>query len=658
MTSAVAAGVRPALRPLALACALSLSILAANACAQDVLPSTVVVTGARFPSDAALQPIGATVITQDQIRRAGVNDVDAAIRKVGGVFGRQSLDGSPDFSLDLRGFGSNSAQNMVIMVDGVRLNENELSNAVLSSIPIDTVDRIEITRGGASVLYGEGATGGVIQIFTRRAAGEGTHGSVFAEAGQFHEHDVRASLSQTAGPIAADLAVQRQGTDNYRANSAFDQTSFSLGLQTRFDGGRAGIRIEDARQDSRLPGSLTLAQFEADPRQTVTPKDFGSIDTSRVTAFTEYRMGAVDLAAELSHRERNVHADYLSSGFASINAYDGRQDQFSPRARYLANVGGMRNELVGGVDLIRWKRKTTSDYSLADASQNSKAVYLRDELRFDPAHDGRLALGGRHEVFDKKYSDPLAGSAPDDTSQSQNAWELQASYKPLPLIEVFAKAGQSYRVANADENSYRSSSDVLKVQTSHDQELGASLGDAARKLTGRVFRHDLRNEIFYDPTLLGGWGANTNLDPTRREGFEIDLDAGLAPGWRATAHLQHVNARFTEGPNAGREMVLVPKNVATARLAWQPTGNQTFDAGAQWVDRQRYGSDFDNSCTAHIPAYVTFDARYALKLGRWELAASGLNLADRHYFSNAFGCQSGIYPSDGRQMKLSARYEF
>jgi iron complex outermembrane receptor protein len=45
-------------------------------------------------------------------------------------------------------------------------------------------------------------------------------------------------------------------------------------------------------------------------------------------------------------------------------------------------------------------------------------------------------------------------------------------------------------------------------------------------------------------------------------------------------------------------------------------------------------------------------------VNRWELALAGLNLADRHYFSNAFGCQSGIYPSDGRQMKLSARYEF
>jgi iron complex outermembrane receptor protein len=658
MNSPVVAGVRPAVGPLALACAFSLSTFAACAAAQDLLPATVVVTGARFPSDAALQPIGATVITQDDIRRAGVSDVDAAIRKIGGVFGRQSLDGSPDFTLDLRGFGTNSAQNMVILVDGVRLNENEQANAVLSTIQIDSVERIEITRGGGSVLYGEGATGGVIQIFTRRAAQAGLHGSLFAEAGQFHLHDARATLSQAVGSVAADLAVTRQGSDNYRANSAFDQTSLGLGVQTRFDGGRAGIRVESARQDTRLPGSLTLAQFEADPRQTTTPKDFGSLDTSRVTAFTEYSLGALDLAAELSHRERSVRASYLSSSYPSTNAYDGRQDQFSPRARWRTDVAGMLNELVAGVDLIHWKRKTTSDYSLADASQHSRAVYLRDELRFDAAHDGRLALGARHEVFDKDYRDPLSGSAPESTSQPQNAWEAQASYKPLAPLEVYARAGQSYRVANVDDNSYRDSRDVLKAQTSHDLELGASVGDALRKLSARVFRHALRNEIFYDPTLLGGWGANTNLDPTRREGFELDGEARLAAGWRATAHLQHVNAQFTAGPNLGREMVLVPKNVLTARLAWQPAGNQSVDAGAQWVDHQRYGSDFDNSCAARIPSYVTFDARYALKLGRWEMAASGLNLADRRYFSNAFGCQSGIYPSDGRQLKLSARYAF
>jgi iron complex outermembrane recepter protein len=652
----------PALKPIALACAVSLSLFAGAACAQDDIPSTVVITGSRFPSVESLRPIGATVITQDDIRRAGVNDVNSAIRKVGGVFGRQSLDSSPDFALDLRGFGTNSAQNMVIMVDGVRLNENELANTVLSTIPIDTVERIEITRGGGSVLYGEGATGGVIQITTRRAAAGGMHGSVFAEAGRFHEHDLRASLAQTAGDVSADIAVARQGSDNYRKNSDFDQTTASLNVQTRFTGGRAGIHVESARQESRFPGSLTLAQFEADPTLASTTKDFGSLDTDRANVFAEYRLGAVDLAADLSHRERNVRSNYLSTSFTSVNAYDGRQDQFSPRARWLANVGGMLNELVGGLDVTRWKRKTTSSFSGADASQSAKAVYLRDELRFDPAHDGRIALGARHEIFDKDYADALAGAPAEDRAQAQNAWEAQASYRVHPLVEVYAKAGQSYRVANVDENSYRSSADILKAQTSHDLEFGTTLrhapGDDSRTLTARVFRHRLHDEIFYDPTANGGWGVNTNLDPTERKGFEIDADAAIAAGWRASAHLQHVIARFTAGPNVGRELVLVPKNVLTARLAWVPGNGQSADVGAQWVDSQRYGSDFTNGCAARIPSYATFDARYAVKLGPWDIAATGLNLADRHYFSNAFGCKSGIYPSDGRQLKLSARYDF
>ena len=100
--------------PLVVACAFAVSTFATIATAQETLAPVVVVTAARFPATAT--PIGATVITADQIRTSGVADVNAAIRKIGGVFGRQSLDGSPDFSLDLRGFGTNSAQNVVVMV--------------------------------------------------------------------------------------------------------------------------------------------------------------------------------------------------------------------------------------------------------------------------------------------------------------------------------------------------------------------------------------------------------------------------------------------------------------------------------------------------------------------------------------------------------------
>jgi iron complex outermembrane receptor protein len=642
--------------PLALVSALSLCF-SVPAAAQDSAMPSVLITGSRFASIPELTPIGATVITADEIRRAGVSDVNQAIRKIGGVYGRQSLDSSPDFGLDLRGFGANSSQNMVVMLDGVRMSENELASPALSTIPIETVERIEIIRGGSSVLFGEGATGGVIQIVTKRPSKDGGRGSLRAEIGQFHEHDVRASAARSWEGMALDASVDNQGTDNYRANSGFRQTAFSGGAQWTLGAGRAGVRIDSAREESRLPGSLTLAQYLADPRQTTTPNDFGSLDSDRVSAFIEQRVGAVDLAAELSHREKTVKAHYVSNFGITDLAYDSKQTQFSPRARHLAQFGGMLNELIAGIDLIRWNRVTDSDFSKADASQSSKAIYLRDEVRWDAAHNGRFSLGARHEVFDKDYVDPFSFTpAPESSAQAQNAWDAQGSYSVLPKVTLHAKAGQSYRMANADENSYRSSTLVLKAQTSHDLELGVTFGDAGQQVSARAFRHNLVNEIFFDPTI--GYGTNTNLDPTRRQGFEIDAEARVANDWRVSGHLQHVKASFTAGPNAGREMVLVPDNVVSARLTWVPSNGHSADIGAQWVDSQRYGADFTNTCAARIPSHTTLDARYARTIGAWELAVAGQNLADKRYFSNAFGCQAGIYPSDGRQLKLSARYDF
>ena len=655
MTFAAVSNSAPAFKPLALACAISLSLFAAPVHADEQAISTVHITGARFPSDAALPAVGATVITADEIRSSGVGDVNAAIRKIGGVYGRQSLDGSPDFGLDLRGFGTNSSQNLVILVDGVRMNENELTGAVLSSIPVDTVERIEITRGGSSVLYGEGATGGVINIVTKRGTQQGYHGSLVLEGGQFDQHEARAALRHGEGPLSFDLAASHGATDNDRENNAFRQKTISGGFQWAQDATRLGMRVESARQESRFPGSLTLEQFNRDPHQSATPNDFGALDTDRVTAFAEQRIGSVELAAELSHREREVLAHYDFGGFISEGVYNSRQTQFSPRLRQLARFDGMLNEFVAGIDLISWERNTSSG---SNASQDSKALYLRDELRFGGAGNARLALGARHEKFKKEEGNAALGVP--NGEQSQNGWSVEGSIDPVAGLTVHAKAGQSYRLPNADENAFRSVQSLLDVQTSRDLELGVTVGSDARRVSARVFRHRLRNEIFYDPsaTLLNPFGANTNLDPTRRQGVELDAHADLPADLRLSGHLQHVKAAFTGGPNAGREMVLVPKNVLTARLAWLPGNGQSADIGAQYVSNQRYGSDFGNDCGARIPSYTTFDARYALKLGAWELAVNGLNLADRAYFSQAFGCRAGIYPSDGRQLKLSARYDF
>ncbi|CAN7498263.1 TonB-dependent receptor [Pseudoduganella sp. LjRoot289] len=660
----------PSLQPLALATSIALCFAAAaaapapalaqapaQALAQTAAP--VIVTGARFDSDPSLLPIGATVISAAEIRRSGASDVNQAIRKIGGVLGHQSLDGSPDFALDMRGFGTNSSQNMVVLLDGVRLSENEQSTAILSTIPVDSVERIEITRGGSSVLYGDGATGGVIQIITKRpgARNAGTRGTVFAEAGQLGLREGRAALTHSADNWAFDLSGGALDTDNYRDNNGFKSRNLNLGAQWAFTGGRAGVRVSGTRQDSRFAGSLSEAQFNANPRQTASPKNFGSLDSDRYTAFVEAKVAGYDLAAELSHRRKELEASYFSAyGLYELD-YQSKQTQFSPRVRKLGQIGAVLNEAVAGIDFIDWSREQKGS-APSKATQKSKALYLRDEIKWDAF---RLAAGARRELFEKDNRDPSPfASAVYDVTQGVNAWDIQGSYALSAKATLHAKMGQSYRLPNADDNAYTPLANrVLQPQTSHDMELGTSYAEDGNKLAARVFRHELRNEIYYDPTAGEfHFGANVNLAPTRRQGFELDASARLAADWSLSGHYQRVKATFTEGAAAGRELVLVPKNVLSARLSWTPADGQSADIGAQWVDSQRFGSDFDNSCAARIPSYTTLDARYARKFGAWEVALSGLNLADKQYYGMAFSCQGGIYPSDGRQLKLSARYDF
>jgi iron complex outermembrane receptor protein len=643
-----------ALTPLAIAS--TFSILAAPAGAQsagDKALSPVVVTASRFANDPAFSPIGATVITSDEIREAGIGNVNEAIRKIGGVYGRQSFSGAPDFSLDLRGFGTTSDQNLVVLVDGVRISENELSPALLSSIPIDSVERIEIVRGGSSVLYGEGATGGTIQIITKRGQPNASRGTVAVEAGSYRHRELRASAAKGWEALSIDANVSTQRADNYRDNNASKQENFNGGLQWASKEGRVGMRVDIARQDADFPGALTLAEFEANPRQTKTPGDSGSYDVNRYILFGERRLGAFELAAELARTEKTAIA---ALGMFNLKA-DTHGTQFSPRVRHLSSFAGGKNELVAGMDFARWNRRTDSTFSGfaasdADASQKSQAIYARDEVRIGNA---RIAAGARHETFDKEFSDPVTTAAY-SRKQSVNAWELHASYAPAPAVQVFGKAGRSYRVANADENSFTPvPNQPLEPQVSRDLEIGTTLGNADRKVTIRAFQHRLTNEILYDPTRF----ANLNLDPTLRRGAEIEASARLAAAFALSASFQHVSAEFTDGPNAGKELMLVPRNIALLRLNWLPGNGQSAYAGVQWADSQRYGGDFSNACASRIPSYTTVDARYARRLGAWEFAVTGTNLTDRDYFSNAFGaCRDGIYPDTGRQLKVSARYDF
>lgn len=656
-------------KPLALVSALatlSFPALAQVETGQKLTPVTV--SASRFETTEA--PIGATVITAEQIREAGASSINEAIRQIAGVFGRQNLSGTTDSSLDLRGFGTNSDQNVAVFVDGIRISENELTTAMMSIVPIESVERIEIVRGGSSVLYGDGATGGTIQIITKRGSANATRGSVVLEAGSYGYQELRASLAKGWDNFSIDANLGTLRTDNYRDNNSLRQDNFSGGMQWASKEGRIGIRIDSIRQDSRYAGALTQEQYKQNPRQTVTPLDFGSIDSDRYTLFGERNLGNLIVAAELSHRDKRGNTLFADDfGGVSNGQFKSEATQFSPRIKYVTNTGSIRNEAVVGFDFLDSSRGRDSVYKSAfpdflsgsNTSQKSTAIYARDEIQFGQA---RVALGVRHEKFDQSYEDKFTASNNYNQKFSLNAWDLQGSYQIVPLVSVFAKAGKSYRVANVDENSYSLNNARLKPQNSNDLEFGTSVGNEARKITARVFRHNLTDEIFFNPNLPGpgGMGVNVNLDKTRRQGIELEASNRLSESLTVSAIVQHVSAKFRSGANDGKGLVLVPKNIATVRLSWLQGTGQTATLGAQWVDSQRFGSDFNNNCGAEIPSYTTVDGRYSMRVGAWEFAIVGSNLTDKNYYGQAFGdrnsCKNGIYPNTGRALKFSARMDF
>src|SRR5438067_11451261 len=155
--------------------------------AQD---DTIVITATRFPDSKRNLPVGVTVITADDIRKSASSNLGDILAQYG-LLQIRDLAGTQNPQLDLRGFGITGDQNTLVLVDGLRLTESDLESAQLSAIPLESIERIEIVRGGGAVLYGAGATGGTINIITRRGRPGEQRAHALARPGGFGTEDAR-----------------------------------------------------------------------------------------------------------------------------------------------------------------------------------------------------------------------------------------------------------------------------------------------------------------------------------------------------------------------------------------------------------------------------------------------------------------------------------
>jgi iron complex outermembrane receptor protein len=623
----------------------------AGAFAQTSLPP-VTVTATRFAEAAADLPFGVSVLTADDIKASGATTVNDAIMKLLGVPGRIDLYGGGDYALDLRGFGTTADSNQVVIVDGIRINEADLGGTRLAGIAIDSVERIEVIRGSSAVLYGEGATGGAIVITTK--AGRGTarknQADVYAAAGSFGLREARARGTLVAGDFSFDAAANKRDTDNDRENFRSKTDGASVAGQWSNDWLRAGARYAYDHLDTGLPGSLTAAQYEADPHQTNTPLDSASIRNTRSAVFGEAIVGDWQIGADAGWRSKSLNSN--NSGF--VYAYDVDANTYALRARHAAKFGAYANSFIAGFDRGEWKRTVLGSFG-SEANQRSSAVYAKNELTLPGGT--RLSAGWRTESVKKDNS-----TTAERIDERPNAWELAVVQPVGAGVSVYGRYGRSFRLANVDEFSFIGT--TLKAQTSRDAELGGRWAYSGGRTELRLYRSALTNEIGYDPdasgpnTPFGFNGANVNFDPTRREGVELEVMQALT----ATANLR-VNAatrraRFRAGAHEGKDVPLTPRHTLSVRADWSPAAGHRIDGGINVVSSQ--SPDFDNAC--RMPSYTTADLRYAYQWNQAEFALGVSNLTDAKYYTQAFSCSAGvvnsIYPEAGRAVTASVRLHF
>lgn len=138
----------------------------------------VVVTGARIEQPLPAVLPNTTVLTRSEIERQQAVDLPELLARQAGIQIARAGGPGAQTSFFLRGSGGDQ---VLVLVDGVRLNTAVGGFAVLGGIRTEAIERIEIVRGNLSALYGSGAVGGVIQIFTRKGAERGV--SVGGEVG-------------------------------------------------------------------------------------------------------------------------------------------------------------------------------------------------------------------------------------------------------------------------------------------------------------------------------------------------------------------------------------------------------------------------------------------------------------------------------------------
>ena len=635
----------------------------------------VIVEATRLDLTAMETPADVQVITRDDIAASGAKDLPDLLAKTVPTLHVSGLGaGNPALrQVSLRGWGENGFGRTLVLVDGERLNNPDMSAPNLAQVNLGAVRKIEILHGPQTVLQGDGASAGVINIVTDAAADDyGTHGTFEVTGGSWNTIATRASLR--GGDEETRSRWWTGGGwehgDGYRHRTGYDIWNANGGIRQDWENGsflRASVFYNDS--DYELPGGLTRAQWHGHPTQAGLYRD----DFYRRTTYGLNMTGSfrIDDANELRliGTASRRHMKSRTYNYYTVD-YDMYSYELTPEWICTADVGGLDNTLILGTT-YRYDRLHATMYGTGKSALNRQSMAFFGQDTLNLTDSVALQAGLRYQRGWSENTQLRSPRRADDLF----AGEAALLFTPHEDLKTYVKFARFFRSPFLDE--YVSLYDPATFAYSSDSMLAPERGwsvDVGAAWTfldecdfaANAYVTRTKHEIMYDP-----WYRVNNINyrgDTLREGVDLrlawerDKVAGLAFA------CSYVKAEFDGGDYDGKTVPMVPETTVSLNgkvWLWDDCfvfGGYRYQSYMWSVSDFRNNGGYTGDKSMRVPAYGLFHVGVTYAPGcdwlkGWKATFTVDNLFDRNYCEWAsYG--TSYYPGAGRSYMFTLSYAF
>lgn len=586
-----------------------------------------------------------SVVTGEELRERGIDQVGDALRRVPGISVNRT--GGPGGVTHLRVRGT-EPQHVVVLIDGVRLDSPQSGRFDFAGLQTADIERIEVVRGPQSVFFGSNAIGGVVSITTRRGTEPGVSGHVGTELGSDRTLglDVGVNLRGARGGLSFSGVVRNEGgydiSDTGGERDGMRNRSFTLsGDYQLTEDWQVGFLLRARNQrnahdpQSFAPGPTLGFVVDGD--------DFDLIRERIASLYAQGDLADGRLRVNLRASRFESDTRHFNDPLTPAGENTATRTELAARGVWAldgATVEGARHTLGFGVD--RMDEGFVSgglDYS---RTQQGVALEYRGELA--PGLD--LQIGARHDLNSgfrnfTTWSAALSWSLPQGGTRLRIA--AGTGVQNPSLYQLYGYSGQF--TGNPD----------LVPEQSRGWEIGVDQtvlgGRGALSVTW--FDSTLTDQISSE--MVGGVWRPINLSqPSRRRGAELSFDGRITDALALRATYTYTDARH----QSGARLVRRPLHEATLALDWDANDRTRVTLEGRRVVNNL---DFDYrhidwslpTPVARLPdvTLINLSANYRLN-DRVSLHARVNNLLDRPY-QEVIG-----YAGQGRTFYVGLRANF